>query len=129
MSLAGYVHPIGTGLPGNMADACASSPQEHNQRINQALDHLANNLPTFAIFDRGRNPDETSYIWVENGSFYRMGYIYHDSDIFSPEDIKETLTRYANNHYMMQLIYDYAEKHPAKIWRSEQTTIPITKTI
>lgn len=99
------------------------STEAHNQRVRQALDHLANNLPTFAIFDQGRNPDETSCIWVENGSFYGMGYINHDADFFSPCDVKETLTRYASNHYMMQLIYDYAEKHPRKIWKPDEEQI------
>lgn len=92
----------------------------HNLRVRRALKQLTQNLPTFAIFDQGRNEDETSCIWVENGKFHGMGYVGHHSDTASFEDIKEALTRYPSTHYMMQLIYSYADKHPQKVWKPGQ---------
>jgi DNA polymerase-3 subunit epsilon len=40
---------------------------------------LFKHRPSFAIIDKGRTNDERSYIWVENGRFYGMGYI--DSEV------------------------------------------------
>ncbi|MGK6351127.1 exonuclease domain-containing protein [Parapedobacter sp. DT-150] len=99
--------------------APAVSQAVHNQRVQLALSQLTQHLPTFAILDRGRDDDEISCIWVENGQFYGMGYISRHADIHSPEAVKESVTRYGSNHYMMQLIYDYAEKYPAKVWKPE----------
>lgn len=104
----------------NGATRVEVSPDIHNGRVRRALDFLARNSPTFAIFDRGRDNDETSCIWVENGELYGMGHISKYADMVSPEQLKETLTPYGSNHYMMQLIHDYAAKHPLKIWKPGQ---------
>lgn len=95
-------------------------PEIHNQRVQEALDHLADNLPTFTIIDRGRDDDEIGCIWVENGQLYGMGYVSRHADLHTPEAVKESLTRYGSSHYVMQLIYDYAEKYPLKVWKPGQ---------
>lgn len=107
------LHPglCGVGNPGP-----PPLPETHNPRVEQALNHLGRKLPTFAIVGSGRNEDEASCIWVEQGKLYGMGHISHHADMGSPEAVKESLTRYPSNHYMMQLIYSYAEKFPASVW-------------
>lgn len=91
---------------------------EHNHLVAEALEHLANSLPTFALIDKGRHPEERSCIWVEHGNFYAMGYIDQETHLSHPEDIRDSLCRYEGNHYMMQLIYAYAEKYPGKVLHS-----------
>ncbi len=93
-------------------------PQElYNEKVLQAIDHFLEEQPTFAIMDKGRHSEEKSLIWVEKGALYGMGYLDTDSDICTPEDIRDNLTRYESNHYMMQLIYSYAQKYPGKVVR------------
>lgn len=105
------------------SDALLDVPQmEYNQRVLSAIEHLNQHLPTFAVFDKGREPDELSCIWVENGHLYGMGYVSRQADICDAVDMKACLTRYDSNHYMMQLIYSYAEKHPSHIWKPGQPT-------
>ena len=87
----------------------------HNTQVENALDFLLNSRATFAIIDKGRSTDERSCIWVENGHFYGMGYLTSDLAITDPAEIKDYVTPYRSNHYIMQLIYSYAEKHPAKV--------------
>lgn len=87
----------------------------YNGLVDQALAHLAENRPTFALMDKGRDQDEKSCIWVEKGNFFAMGYIANDTDLRIPEDIRDSLTRYHGNHYMMQLIAAHAAKHPHKV--------------
>ncbi len=88
---------------------------EHNGQIDNAIDFLARNRPSFAILDKGRTTDERSCIWVEDGHFYGMGYISSDIGISETSELKEHVTLYKSNHYIMQLIYNFAEKHPGKV--------------
>lgn len=87
----------------------------HNEQIEKALDHLLNNRPSFAIIDKGRSNDERSCIWVEKGHFYGMGYFNTEAGFTYPSDLKEYITPYKSNNYIMQLIYSFAEKYPGKI--------------
>jgi DNA polymerase-3 subunit epsilon len=43
--------------------------EHHNNQIQAAIDFHCNNRPSFAIIDKGRNNEERSCIWVENGHF------------------------------------------------------------
>lgn len=89
--------------------------EHHNQQIETALDFLLSNRPSFAIIDKGRSPEERSCIWVENGHFYGMGYIGSETGFTDLSEIKDYITPYSSNQYIMQLIYTYAEKYPGKV--------------
>ncbi|QNL48632.1 GIY-YIG nuclease family protein [Olivibacter sp. SDN3] len=90
------------------------APELYNPKVVQALRDFEKLLPSFVLLDKGRNDDEQSCIWVEKGKFYGMGYIPYESDLNHPNLIKDHLERYASNDYMMQLIMNYATKHPEK---------------
>lgn len=94
----------------------------HNEQVDNAIDFLLNNRPTFAIIDKGRTSDERSCIWVENGHFHGMGYIPRDVAIQDPEDVKSYVTLYKSNQYIEQLIFAYAEKYPGKVFFSKHFT-------
>lgn len=87
----------------------------HNTQIENALDFLVSNRPSFAILDKGRSKDERSCIWIENGHFYGMGYITSDVAITEPSELKDYVTPYHSNQYIMQLIYGYVDKYPGKV--------------
>jgi DNA polymerase III subunit epsilon len=87
----------------------------YNKQVKLALKQVEQYLPSFIIKDKGRHEEEQSCIWVEKGKFYGMGYIDACSDIHSLEDIKSALKPYKVNHYMLQLVYNYAEKYPYKV--------------
>ncbi len=88
---------------------------QHNEQIEAAINYLVKKRPSFVIMDKGRSTDERSCILVENGHFYGMGYLAADVGITDPSEIRDYVTQYRSNHYMMQLIYTYAAKHPAKV--------------
>lgn len=108
-------------LPGAMeggnTGTCSEkrTAEEYNVLVQQALDHLHHNLPSFAIMDKGRNEEERSCIWVEKGRFYGMGYINQYADIAHQDDIKSLLQTYEGNDYMLHLIHNYAVKYPFKV--------------
>ena len=93
--------------------------EHHNTQVETALDFLLNSRPSFAIMDKGRSKDERSCIWVEKGHFFGMGYITSDVGFTELSEIKEYVTPYKSNNYIMQLIYTYAEKYPAKVKKHE----------
>lgn len=88
---------------------------EHNELVEELINRLSAPQPSFVVLDKGRNHDEKSCIWVENGNFYGMGYISNESDLDQWEDIKSTLQQYPSNYYMTQLIHSFAEKNPGKL--------------
>ena len=94
--------------------------EQHNCQVENAIDFLLKNRPSFAIVDKGRSAEERSCIWVENGHFYGMGYIASDVGFTEPSEIREYVTQYSSNQYIMQLIYAYAEKYPGKVKKDQK---------
>ncbi|AWK04654.1 DNA polymerase III subunit epsilon [Flavobacterium crocinum] len=92
----------------------------HNAQVDNAIDYLLNNRPTFAIIDKGKSKEERSCVWIENGHFYGMGYLPSDVSIHEPSDVKNYVTPYKSNQYIEQLIFSYAEKHPRKVFFKKQ---------
>lgn len=88
----------------------------HNESILNAIDFVQNSKQSFAILDTGRTNEERSCIWVEKGHFYGMGYIPWDTTITDISELKEELELFKSNHYMMQLILNYADKNPRKLF-------------
>ncbi|WP_134091906.1 exonuclease domain-containing protein [Olivibacter sp. XZL3] len=89
----------------------------HNALVDEALVYLAGERKSFAILDKGRELGEKSCIWVERGNLYAMGYIAADTQMNTLEEVRDSLKRCYGNHYMMQLIHDYAGDHPHKVMR------------
>jgi DNA polymerase-3 subunit epsilon len=89
----------------------------HNEQIEKALNHLVSKRESFAIIDKGRTQEEKSIVYVENGHFYGMGYLSSDIIINEITELKEHVTRYTSNQYIMQLIYSYSEKYAFKVKR------------
>ncbi|MDV6168484.1 exonuclease domain-containing protein [Flavobacterium sp. DG1-102-2] len=93
---------------------------QHNGQVDNAIDFVLKNRPSFGIVDKGRSKEERSCIWVENGHFYGMGYFPADTGFSDPLEMKQYVTPYKSNHYMMQLIYSYAQKYPGRVIRVKE---------
>ncbi|WP_316799330.1 exonuclease domain-containing protein [Pedobacter frigidisoli] len=90
----------------------------YNNRLNKALIEIEKEQPSFALVDEGRNSDEWSCLLVEQGKFYGMGYFTDKSYLnegLSP--IKNDLTVYHSNSYILNLILNHAEQHPQKLYK------------
>jgi DNA polymerase-3 subunit epsilon len=84
----------------------------HNDQIQVAIDFYLNNRPSF-IIDKGRTNDERSYIWVENGRFYGMGYI--DSEVLVTYLNKRTYYAIQNEPVHHAINFSFAQKYPRKV--------------
>lgn len=87
-----------------------------NEKVENAIQSLRRSWTSFAMIDKGRTTDERSCICVENTHFYGLGYITSDIAIADPAEIKDYVTLYKSNQYIMGLIYKYAENNPRKIF-------------
>lgn len=89
--------------------------EEYNAKVENSLEKLKSNQPSFAIIDKGRDENEKSCIWFEKGHFHAMGYFDSETHINELDDLKGNLQRYSGNYYMTQLINSFAEKNPRKL--------------
>jgi DNA polymerase-3 subunit epsilon len=90
----------------------------YNKKLNTALADIQKQQPSFALVDAGRKEEEFSCLVVENGKFYGMGYFTDKnylSDGLAP--IKNDLSIYQSNSYILNLILNYAEQHPQKLYK------------
>lgn len=101
---------------GNCHGACQGleHPYSYNTRVKAAVAHLKSTLPSFALVDTGRNEDEQSCLWVEDGKFYGMGYMSFHTDISDMEIMRSCIVPYPSNDYILNMVLDYAEMNPHK---------------
>ena len=89
-------------------------PEEYNRRVNECIEQLHKELPTFALVDDGLSEEEQSCILMEKGRFYGMGYLPLHVSISGVDDLKNYITPYSENDYIRGLVYQHAVKFPHK---------------
>lgn len=94
--------------------AALGSTENYNKKVNTALDFLYQKLPTFAVMDRIANKNEMLCLLMEKGSFWGMGYISNKLKAATLIELKEKLQPYADNNFIRNSIYSYAEANPHK---------------
>lgn len=101
---------------GNCHGACLKQehPYSYNTRVKAAILHLKSSLPSFVLIDSGRNEEEQSCLWVEEGKFLGMGYISFHTDVSDMESLRSCIVPYPSNDYILNMVLGYAETHPAK---------------
>ncbi|MCZ4243928.1 exonuclease domain-containing protein [Pedobacter punctiformis] len=90
----------------------------YNKRLNSALQDIASLQPSFALVDEGRENEELSCLIVENGKFYGMGYFTEKTYLeegMAP--IKDNISIYQSNSYILNLILHHAEQFPNKLYK------------
>lgn len=95
--------------------ACSATegPEDYNARVEEALEYLQNQLPSFAVVDRTHEGGQ-GCILMEKGRFYGMGNLPEDVSIHSMEDLKGYLVKYPENDYIRGLVYQYIHQKPEK---------------
>jgi len=89
-------------------------PVIYNLKIKKALDALSANLPTFVLVDEGIKEEEKLCLLVERGSFWGMGYLPKSFPVNDSVELKSLLHPYADNDYIRNNIYSFAEANPHK---------------
>lgn len=87
----------------------------YNARVQDAIQHLKDYAPSFLIVDKGRNAQEKSCVWFENGNFAGMGYIDQQEQLADNHSVIDKLKRYNTFQYTNQLVENYAREYPSKV--------------
>lgn len=100
------------------ADECTEEydePAVYNQRVEQALQTLHDELPTFAVLGEGVEDGQQSCLLIEKGKFYGMGYVPLEMKLKDVGKLKKVLTPYHDNDFIRDMIYRYAETNPQQM--------------
>ncbi|MBS1512953.1 MAG: GIY-YIG nuclease family protein [Bacteroidetes bacterium] len=89
-------------------------PSIYNGKIRKAVEALDEKLPSFAVIDDGIKDEEQLCLLIERGSFWGMGYIPREESLYSLLELKQKLQPYADNDYIRNSIYAFAEANPEK---------------
>ena len=87
-------------------------PNIYNNKVKNALSQLKEQLPTFALIEDGITENENLCLLIEHGVFWGMGFIATKPD--SIYTLKEMIEPFADNDFIRNSIYAYAEKNPEK---------------
>jgi DNA polymerase-3 subunit epsilon len=87
----------------------------YNLRVKAAINHMQHQQPSFIIVDEGREPEEQSCILMEKGRFYGMGYIPRDAAVTQGNMVKEWLTQYPENEYILNIIHQFADSNTSRL--------------
>ena len=89
-------------------------PLYYNGRVKNAISSLHTQLPTFALVDDGIEKDFNLCFLIEKGNFWGMGYISSAVKLTSVNELKDFIEPYADNDFIRNSIYNYAERNPEK---------------
>ncbi|MBS1615459.1 MAG: GIY-YIG nuclease family protein [Bacteroidetes bacterium] len=105
---------------GNFAEGCpglccsSDGPERYNVQVQQAMQWIAQNLPTLALIDIGRTPGESSCILMEAGAFKGMGYFNKVGMPVDLEAFKALIEPMSDNDFIRGHILREADRFPEK---------------
>lgn len=96
--------------------ACGHSADlvQYNEKVFKAVASLREELPTFAIVEKGRDEGEKTWLLMEEGRFYGMGFIPENQEIRNREQLRDLLTPYTGNEFVKNFMLHYAGAHPSR---------------
>jgi DNA polymerase-3 subunit epsilon len=89
-------------------------PLYYNGKVKNALQRLEEQLPTFSIVDAGITAEEKLCLLIERGNFWGMGYVPAKQEIKNISELKEQIMPYADNDFIRNSIYSFADANPSK---------------
>jgi hypothetical protein len=93
----------------------------HNIKMKAAIHHLKNNLPAFAIvqkgFDEKGREVKVGYL-IDKGGFAGMGFV-DDESIGSFENFKAAMQVYQDYDFVRASLHNYAERNPGEVIKWE----------
>ncbi|MBD1430220.1 exonuclease domain-containing protein [Sphingobacterium litopenaei] len=88
---------------------------QHNEKVEAAIEKIAAQSKSFVLVDQGRNLNEKSYILFRNNTLYAFGYFDVELDIVDYEDLVKEDDKCLSNYYMNSLVLQYIERYPSKV--------------
>jgi len=90
------------------------TPESYNLRAEAVIGKFAYTQSNFLIIGEGRNNEERSVIWIENGRYRGFGFAdVKDSDFRTPEMLKDVVKPYTENKYVHSIIKSHLHHNPS----------------
>lgn len=99
---------------GDCSGHCNGAIDDYNARMEQAINWLNTQLPTFAYVDRGMHDNEQSCILIRKGNFYGMGYIQDERTLKDIALLEKELEPLQDNDFIRNLVYKHAASYPER---------------
>ncbi|MEM7654977.1 MAG: exonuclease domain-containing protein, partial [Bacteroidota bacterium] len=103
------------------------SPEDYNERARRAMSVLSfgrSDLESFLVVGKGREPEERSVVWINQGNY--MGYGFLDESLMSAgqEELLEAIPRRKELPDVHRIIQGYIKRHPKEVISLPNQPIP-----
>lgn len=98
----------------NCTLGCQDEASIYNQKTQNAIVWLSEQLPSFAYVDKGLQDNEQSCILIRKGNLFGMGYITDESVLENITALEQCLEPLPDNDFIRNLVYKYAASFPEK---------------
>jgi len=87
------------------------TPEDYNQRFQQALDSMGHEGKSYVIIGQGREFSESSVVLVENGTFQGFGFLDNEIEINNPEEFKSYIDNYPDNPDIQNILAGHLRRN------------------
>ncbi|MCH9659634.1 MAG: GIY-YIG nuclease family protein [Bacteroidetes bacterium] len=84
--------------------------ENYNKKVTAAIRSLEDAKPTYLIKEKGRDIDETAFIFIQEGSYCGFGFINDNVSISNPEECKNYLIQKMASYHTHKIIKSYLKK-------------------
>lgn len=96
------------------------SPEDYNERVEEAIANLIYGEAHFLVIGEGRSPEERSVVAVERGIYQGFGYFEPDFVGGDLEEIRAAVVPKDETPDVRQIIQGYVRKHPGEVVKMEE---------
>jgi len=82
-------------------------PGQYNKRYNKAISKYQTLNESIAIVGNGRNDDELSVVWIEQGKYHGFGYFDASMDLTNALQLRSFITSYDDDQDIQRIIQMY----------------------
>lgn len=86
-------------------------PFRYNKKVNKAIQSFVQDERSIAIIGQGRNHEESSVVWVENGKYLGFGFFNSDMEILHNSQLKEFIKSFPDNQDIQRILKMYRTYH------------------
>jgi len=86
-------------------------PGKYNKRFNKAINTHLHLNDSIAIIGEGRNEEESSVVWIENGKYLGFGYADNTQDIGNVLHLKSCIKTYDDDQDIQRIIQMYLRNY------------------
>ncbi len=90
-------------------------PSKYNKRVNKAIQSFTQDHLTGGIIGKGRNMNESSIVWIENGKYLGFGFYDDHSEILHSSQLKDFIKLYPDNQDIQRILHSFL--HNGKEYR------------